>query len=85
MIDPTLLFALEPDTVVRTKDGDMVAGRVAARSYSLERDANRYRVNSAAGNVWIGVGDVRYVVDLTTDEYEPIDIGGGNTTSRPGP
>lgn len=85
MIGPQHLFVLEPDTEVRTKDGDMETERVAAWSCSIRRDENQYRVNGAPGDVWIDMADVRYVVDLTDDAFQRINIGGGAGTTHQGP
>ncbi|QLG30150.1 hypothetical protein HUG10_21420 (plasmid) [Halorarum halophilum] len=86
MIDPNFLFVLDDDSeVFEDGYGHQPASRVAVASYysdfwfpsnSHPRTYPTYKATGANGQVYIREKDVQYIVELTSDEFRPLDGDG---------
>ena len=94
MIDPAYLFVLaEGATVFEDGFGTQEASRVAVADYSSNywypseahpQTYPAYKAQGATGTVYIREADVRYIAELTDDEFRPVEpISGGSTGAGP--
>jgi hypothetical protein len=82
MIDPVYLFVLDGESEVYDDGcGPRRASRVAAGDYHADywypseeqpQTHPAYKAQTATGSVYIRETDVAYIVDLTDDEFRPI-------------
>lgn len=82
MIEPTHLFVLDPATVVFVDGycgGKTVCERVAVSDYHdaywMPGDDGRaaYKAAGWGGDAYIPKAKVRYIIDLTDDDFRPVE------------
>lgn len=81
MIDPVALIVLADDATVLTPNGQRETQRLAIHEFGRVGERT-VRVHTDEGSVYVDRPDSKYIVDLTTDAYEPQELETQSTVAN---